>query len=203
MADESPTPSVPRSTVTAHAGGPIEITSAVGEGVFKINGGEPNFTVTRATQARRVGQEATIARSLSLEPEYVASQVRRLIEAIKYQLASMPATPNEPDRFEFHNGLIDFLEGLVAELNELAETLDKMIANRGNSSEPIFLGKAALIADHISTGAMDYIANNREKLAGWLIQGGLIGAATMLVMSLGIDKELLEAIAKIFGKGSK
>jgi hypothetical protein len=115
----------------------------------------------------------------------------------------MPPTPNEQDKLEFHNGLIEFLEGLAVRLSDLAETMDKMVANRGNASEPIFLGKAAIIADHLSIGAMDYIANNREKLAGMMIRVSLIGAATGLAMSLGIDKGLLELVAKIFGKGSK
>jgi signal transduction protein with GAF and PtsI domain len=109
-------------------------------------------------------------------------------------------TPNEPEKLEFHNGLVEFLEGLAAGLGELAETLDKMVANQGNDSEPILLGKAAIIANHLGIGAMDYIANNREKLEGVLIRGSLMGAATALARALGIDKALLEIIANIIGK---
>jgi hypothetical protein len=171
-------PFPPLTRVVADSGGGLESTAAVGSTLF-------------------LNEE----RNLSLQPEHVASQARHLVEAIQSQIAAMPPTPNEPDKLEFQNGLIEFLEGLAAKLTELAETLDQMVANRGTASEPIFLGKAAIIANHLSIGAMDYIANHREKLAGTMIQGGLIGAATLLAMSLGIDKELLELIGKIFGKG--
>jgi hypothetical protein len=159
------------------------------------------LSVTRGSAAAVIRR--AVETNPSLQPEHAASKARLFVEAIRSQIAAMPPTPNEPDKLEFHNQLVEFLEGLAAGLSELAETLDKMVANRGNANEPILLGKAATIADHLGNGAMDFIANNREKLAGWMIQGGLIGAATLLAMSLGIDKELLETIAKIFGKGSK
>jgi hypothetical protein len=176
----------------AHAGGVARRVST-----FVINGQPADLSLERATGQGEATHPSPISRNLSLQPEHVASQARLFVEAIRSQIAAMPPTPNEPDKLEFHNGLIEFLEELAAGLSELAETLDKMAANRGNANEPIFLGKAATIANHLGIGAMDYVAKNREKLAGTMIQGSFYVAAALLAMSLGIDKEFLEAIAKV------
>lgn len=177
----------------------VRIDTAVGVGIAAGAGAASAAARVHHLTADDLAVGSPISRNLSRQPEHVAAQTRLFVEAIRRQLAAMSPTPNEPDKLDF----IEFLEGLAAGLSELAETLDKMVANRGNANEPILLGKAATIANHLGIGAMDYIAKNREKLAGMMIQVGFYGAVTLLAMSLGIDKEFFEAIAKIFGKGSK
>jgi chromosome segregation ATPase len=135
---------------------------------------------------------ARIERRLSESTGEWRDVARALSAAVRDQISELQRRkPNEEDQLPDFNDLIAFLETLEKKLAALADALDQATKEAG--VEPMFLGKAAVIARQLDLGLMGFLEKHRVRIfeTGALITvgylcGGLSGdAVEVLKMILG------------------
>jgi hypothetical protein len=133
--------------------------------------------------------QGSFQRKFSEQPANIGIAAKRLASAIRDQLQEWNASkPNDEAGLTRHNELVAFLETVAAELDKLADMLDRAAAASaaGSPEEPVFLGKAAEIAEHLNAGFMGFLEKNREHVAGYTIRLGLVLAGFGFLHVIGV-----------------
>jgi hypothetical protein len=133
----------------------------------------------------------SIGRNLAAHAVESRAAAQALHQATQHQIADLrDKRSNDPDVVE----LIDFLEWLATGLSQLAETLDRAIAQPG-LDEPMFLGNAAKIAEQLQLGLMEALEKNRVRI---FEVGACVGTAVFLNWLGG--ESLAHFLSIIFGE---
>jgi hypothetical protein len=142
---------------------------------------------------------ARIERRLSERTSEWRDVARALSTAVRDQISELQRhKPNEEDQLPAFNDLIAFLETLEKKLAALADALDQATKEAG--VEPMFLGKAAVIARQLDLGLIGFLEKHRVRIfeVGFSLSalgavsyfcGGLSGdPVEVLKVILGLDR---------------
>jgi hypothetical protein len=153
----------------------------------------PELTVSADAQVVKAAGDTRrrFEQQFSNHPAEIRDAARALAQAVKDQIAKMKeARRNDVGDF------INFLEWVAQELDRLVDALDRAIKDP-DDQQPIFLGEAGKIANHLKTGLYEYLEQHRADISGHMITGGLVIAAAGFLHACGFD---LASIISIFRK---
>src|SRR6266566_18053 len=144
-----------------------------------------------------------IERSLSERPADIRDAARALVKEIRDQVEQLHRSkPNDEDGLAKHNEFVAFLERIATGLAELADALDQAVkASPDGRPEPVFLGKAARIAEQLNIGMMEWLEANRANVAGCTLRIGLIGAGYLFLNACGLDGNIAAIVSGLVNRG--
>jgi hypothetical protein len=175
---------------TIQVAGPADIEPPAAEATLREEG-------TVAANAR------IIERSLSERPADIRDAARALVKEIKDQVEQLKnSKPNDEEGLAKHNEFVEFLERIAAGLAELADALDQAVkASPDGPPEPMFLGKAAWIAEQLNIGLMEWLEANRANVAGFTVRIGLIGTGYLFLHACGLDGRIAAIVSSLANRG--
>jgi hypothetical protein len=149
------------------------------------------------------GNARTIERNLSERPADIRDAARALVKEIRDQVEQLKnSKPNDEEGLAKHNEFVEFLERIAAGLAELADALDQAVnASLDGPPEPIFLGKAARIAEQLNLGMMEWLEANRANVAGCTLRIGLIGAGYLFLNACGLSGNIAAIVSGLVNRG--
>jgi hypothetical protein len=183
-ADRSSTP-LPLKNETAAPGGLSVSATASTDPQSALNKHDPAVAMIERRLSERTSEWRDVARALSTAVRDQISELQR-------------HKPNEEDQLPAFNDLIAFLETLEKKLAALADALDQATKEAG--VEPMFLGKAAVIARQLDLGLIGFLEKHRVRIfeVGFSLSalgavsyfcGGLSGdPVEVLKVILGLDR---------------
>jgi hypothetical protein len=144
-----------------------------------------------------------IERSISERPADIRDAARALVKEIKDQVEQLKnSKPNDEAGLAKHNEFVEFLERIAAGLAELADALDQAVkAGPDGPPEPMFLGKAAWIAEQLNIGLMEWLEANRANVAGFTVRIGLIGTGYLFLHACGLDDRIAAIVSSLANRG--
>ncbi len=151
-----------------------------------------------------VGANAQIIeRSLLERPANIRDAARALVKEIRDQVEQLQGSKaNDEEGLAKHNEFVAFLERIAAGLAELADALDEAVrAGPNGPPEPIFLGKAARIAEQLNLGLMVWLEANRANVAGCTLRIGLIGAGYLFLNACGLSGNIAAIVSGLVNRG--
>jgi hypothetical protein len=83
---------------------------------------------------------------------------------------------------------------MAAGLANLADALDRMVADKGSASEPMLLGEAAEAAKSLQHTIGEYLTKNRTTVIDTPFKIGAFGLGIALVHSLGVDSTVVDTL---------
>jgi hypothetical protein len=121
---------------------------------------------------------ATVEHRLAERLTDIREAARVLSKAIADEITRLNASkPNDPQRLAQQNDFIAFLETIAAELDALAEAIDRAIAvGSAERPEPILLGQAGEIARRLSATIAEGLERNRTYIVDHATKIGLFAA---------------------------
>jgi hypothetical protein len=124
---------------------------------------------------------------------------RALSNAIADQIEQLNASkPNEPESLAKQNDFVSFLQEIAAELDTLAESIDRAIAaGSAASPKPILLGKSAEIARKLSAVVTEGLERNRTYIVDCTIKFGVFAAGFTLLHACGVDGYIAGIVAAL------
>jgi hypothetical protein len=171
-------------TTVAYTPRPLQHTGAAtsaGEGTLVADG-----EVVKAVGDTRRRFEQQLAD----HPAEIRDSARVLAHAVREQITELKAARrNDVESADF----IEFLEMVARELDMLVDALDRAIES---SADPILLGEAKKIADHLKGGFHEYLEKHRTDIAGLSIKLGLVSAAGGFLYLCGFDLASIVSILK-------
>jgi hypothetical protein len=191
-------------------GEPVTFVNNDGQPVTFVNDkGEAPAPVVRSRVWTAHGQGTLAAdaqvlkRSLSERPADIRDAARALVKEIRDQVEHLQGSkPNDEEGLAKHNEFVAFLERIAAGLAELADALDQAVsASPGGPPEPMFLGKAARIAEQLNIGMMEWLEANRANVAGCTLRIGLIGAGFLFLNACGLDGSIAAIVSGLVNRG--
>ncbi len=142
----------------------------------------------RQTPAPRV--VLSITQRIAQQPADIRHVARALVETIRAEIDRLQFNKPNGERLAEYNAQIDFLDMVMREVARLADALDELIAAHASGrhdQESVFLGVAGQIAEQLKHGCIEFVTENRKKLAGCMISFGLGAAAYEFLTVLGVD----------------
>jgi hypothetical protein len=195
------------------AGQPVTFVNDNGEPVTFVNDKGERVTWTADERSRAEaplsggGNTVNITyvtrNNLSKRPTDIRDAARVLVKEIKDQVEQLQKSkPNDKEGLAKHNEFVAFLERITAGLTELADALDQAVSASPNGPpEPIFLGKAARIAEQLNVGMMEWLEANRANVAGCTLRIGLIGAGYLFLNTCGLDGNIAAIVGGLVNRG--
>jgi hypothetical protein len=146
-----------------------------------------------------IEQRLSVEQKLSERPVDIREAAQALSAAIADHIGYLNASkPNEPESLARQSEFIEFLRGLAAGLDGLADSIDCAIrAGSAASPEPVLLGKAAEIARRLSVFVTEGLDRNRTYIADCTIKFSLAGAGFMFLHACGFDGYIAGFVAAL------
>ena len=157
--------------------------------------GRATLTVIPTPDAPSMGTAASIQvieRKLSEAPDDIVATSRDFAKALKEQADELRASkPNEPGPLAQYENLIAFLDKMAAGLGELADALERAFKTATGEPrplpEPVFLGKAAVIARRLQLGTVEWIEENRNTVFSIPFKTAVLRGGLAFLHLLGLD----------------
>jgi hypothetical protein len=158
--------------------------------------GSANLDVNRATQVSS-DLSTAVATRLSESPTEIRDAARALSKAVAEQIAQLnESKPNDPDRLAQHLDFVSFLEKLAAGLDNLADMIDRAVAEgSAGKPEPVLLGKAGELARGLGGLVVEALQTHRASVADWSIKFPVLAAGAVLLHALGVPISLAAILA--------
>lgn len=119
------------------------------------------------------------------QPSDIRDAAYVLSEAFKAQAEELRRLkPNGEQDLERWASLLQFFESMDAQLHNLSEGLDRLIANARLAEQPIFLGRAGDIAKQLELGLTEWLEENRTKVWDYPIKVAGYGLGFTVLTSI-------------------
>jgi hypothetical protein len=156
------------------------------------------MSVSRAGSSAPIAQSA-VERRIAERASDIRDAAHALSKAFTEQLDLLrKSKPNDPARLPDYEDLVAFFERMASGLAKLAGTLDELMEAVASKSdrEPLFLGKAAEIAEQLNIGLMEWLEQNRSKVFDYPIKLSLFAGSLLFLHHFAIDTD---TVLKIVG----
>jgi hypothetical protein len=138
---------------------------------------------------------------LSERPDDISNAARHLAAAVKDQIEDLKQSSFGVNDREKIDEFVNFLEGLAAGLNQLADALDRMVEKAKGSNEPFFTEDAAKIARELGAYVTKF-AEDHPHVTQFSTRIGLSLAAYKFLLLFGVNELAIGGfITAILAKG--
>jgi hypothetical protein len=136
-----------------------------------------------------------VERRLEERPHDIREAARALSGAIADQIDQLNASKrNDPDALSQQEDFIAFLRRIAAGLDELAESLDRAVAQAPVSRAPLY-AKSAEIARRLGNAVTEGLEENRASIMACGLRVSVVAAGTLLLHLLGVGTDLTAIVS--------